>query len=48
MKISKCVEKMKWIVFLINISLFAANGYFVSGMKTSVNPPAVLKASNPI
>jgi uncharacterized membrane protein len=39
---------MKWPILILNIALFGANIYFVSGLKTSINPPAVLKASNPI
>jgi len=47
-KLSKCVEKRKILVLILNLALFAGNIYLVSGIQTSVNPPAILKASNPI
>jgi hypothetical protein len=47
-KLSTWVEKLKFFVLLINLAIFGFNIYLVTGIRTSVNPPKVLKASNPI
>lgn len=47
-KISKCVEKFRVLILIINLGLFALNVYSASGLQTSVNRPAILKKSNPI
>ena len=47
-KISKCVEKFKYLILFLNLAIFGVNIYFVSNLSTSVHPPAILKAPNPI
>jgi hypothetical protein len=47
-KLSTCVEKTKFLVLVLNLAVFAGNLILVSGIETSINPPAILKESNPI
>lgn len=47
-KLSKCVEKLKFIILIVNIIFFVFNVITVTKLKTSLNHPQVLKKSNPI
>ena len=46
--ISRCVDKLKFLILFVNLIVFGLNIYFVSQLKTSITPPAILKKTNPI